>query len=333
MIIKSYIVEQNIETLNNYQAILLYGENDGIKYDIKSKLIERNKDAEIINLFEEEIIKKRNILYENIVNDSLFSEKKIIIIQSASDKILSEIDESLKKNKKNKVYIFSEKLDKKSKLRNLFEKSKSLAILCCYEDNERTLINYISQELSGYKGLTGELINLIISNSNMNRRVIQSELIKIKHFFIDKNLKKEQVFELLNVKYNTDFDEIRDSALIGEKKKINKLLSEIELLNEEGFFYLNILNYRIIRLLEIQKLNKNYNSYEQSIENLKPPIFWKDKPIYIQQLKRWDLNKLNKAVSKILETEVLMKKNSHLRNDIVIKDLIISLSNQASTSL
>jgi len=333
VIIKSYIVEQNIETLNNYQAILLYGENDGIKYDIKSKLIERNKDAEIINLFEEEIIKKRNILYENIVNDSLFSEKKIIIIQSASDKILSEIDESLKKNKKNKVYIFSEKLDKKSKLRNLFEKSKSLAILCCYEDNERTLINYISQELSGYKGLTGELINLIISNSNMNRRVIQSELIKIKHFFIDKNLKKEQVFELLNVKYNTDFDEIRDSALIGEKKKINKLLSEIELLNEEGFFYLNILNYRIIRLLEIQKLNKNYNSYEQSIENLKPPIFWKDKPIYIQQLKRWDLNKLNKAVSKILETEVLMKKNSHLRNDIVIKDLIISLSNQASTSL
>ena len=333
MIIKSYIVEQNIETLNNYQAILLYGENDGIKYDIKSKLIERNKDAEIINLFEEEIIKKRNILYENIVNDSLFSEKKIIIIKSASDKILSEIDESLKKNKKNKVYIFSEKLDKKSKLRNLFEKSKSLAILCCYEDNERTLINYISQELSGYKGLTGELINLIISNSNMNRRVIQSELIKIKHFFIDKNLKKEQVFELLNVKYNTDFDEIRDSALIGEKKKINKLLSEIELLNEEGFFYLNILNYRIIRLLEIQKLNKNYNSYEQSIENLKPPIFWKDKPIYIQQLKRWDLNKLNKAVSKILETEVLMKKNSHLRNDIVIKDLIISLSNQASTSL
>ena len=333
MILKSYIVEQNLEILNNYQATLLYGENDGIKDDIKYRLKDSNKDSEIINFFEDEILKNKNILYENIINQSLFNEKKIVFIQGTTDRILNEICESLeKKNKKTEIYIFSKNLDKKSKLRNLFEKSKSLAIFPCYEDNERTLINYISKDLSGYKGLTGELIHIIISNSNMNRKIIQSELVKIKHFFNKKNLNKEQVFELLNVKYNTNFDEIIDIALVGEKKKLNKLLSEIELLNEESFFYLYSLNYRIIRLLEIQRINKNFNNYKQTIENLKPPIFWKDKPIYIQQLKKWNLNKLNKAVSKIGETEVLMKKNSHVRNDVVIKDLILSLSNQASTS-
>ena len=333
MILKSYIVEQNLEILNNYQATLLYGENDGIKDDIKYRLKDSNKDSEIINFFEDEILKNKNILYENIINQSLFNEKKIVFIQGTTERILNEICESLeKKNKKTEIYIFSKNLDKKSKLRNLFEKSKSLAIFPCYEDNERTLINYISKDLSGYKGLTGELIHIIISNSNMNRKIIQSELVKIKHFFNKKNLNKEQVFELLNVKYNTNFDEIIDIALVGEKKKLNKLLSEIELLNEESFFYLYSLNYRIIRLLEIQRINKNFNNYKQTIENLKPPIFWKDKPIYIQQLKKWNLNKLNKAVSKIGETEVLMKKNSHVRNDVVIKDLILSLSNQASTS-
>jgi len=333
VILKSYIVEQNLEILNNYQATLLYGENDGIKDDIKYRLKDSNKDSEIINFFEDEILKNKNILYENIINQSLFNEKKIVFIQGTTDRILNEICESLeKKNKKTEIYIFSKNLDKKSKLRNLFEKSKSLAIFPCYEDNERTLINYISKDLSGYKGLTGELIHIIISNSNMNRKIIQSELVKIKHFFNKKNLNKEQVFELLNVKYNTNFDEIIDIALVGEKKKLNKLLSEIELLNEESFFYLYSLNYRIIRLLEIQRINKNFNNYKQTIENLKPPIFWKDKPIYIQQLKKWNLNKLNKAVSKIGETEVLMKKNSHVRNDVVIKDLILSLSNQASTS-
>ena len=76
MILKSYIVEQNVDVLNEYQGILLYGANDGIKDDIKIQLKEKNKNVEIINFFEAEIIKNRNVLYENIVNESLFNEKK-----------------------------------------------------------------------------------------------------------------------------------------------------------------------------------------------------------------------------------------------------------------
>ena len=62
MILKSYIVEQNINILKEYQAILLYGENDGIKDDIKLKLKNSNKDSEIINLFENEILKNKNFI-------------------------------------------------------------------------------------------------------------------------------------------------------------------------------------------------------------------------------------------------------------------------------
>jgi len=110
------------------------------------------------------------------------------------------------------------------------------------------------------------------------------------------------------------------------------LLSNIELINEDSFFYLHNLNYRIIKLLVIQRVNGNINNYEQTIENLRPPIFWKDKSIYLQQLKKWNLKKLERAAYKIGETEIIMKKNSYLRNDILIKDLIISLTNEASTS-
>jgi len=333
VILKSYIVEQDFQILNNYQATLLYGENDGIKSDIKSKLKNYYKDSEVINFFEEEIIKKKNVLYDNIINESLFNEKKIIFIQGATDKILTEISEILERIRKNhKIFIFSDNLDKKSKLRNLFEKNKNLAILACYEDNEKTLINYITKALIGFKGLNKEVINLIIINSNMNRKIIQSELIKIINFFTEKKLNKEQLLEILNIKDNTNFEEIRDYALIGAQKKINKLLSEIELLKEDSFFYLNSLNYRIIKLLEIQRINVNFNNYEQTIGSIKPPIFWKDKPIYIQQVKKWNLDKLNKIAYKIMETEILMKKDSKLRNDILIKNLIITLTNEASTS-
>jgi len=332
VILKSYIVEKNLNTLKEYRATLLYGVNDGFKDDIKTQLKNLNKDAEIINFFESEITKNENVLYENIFNESLFNSKKIIFIQLATDKIFNEVYETINKNTNTELYIFAENLDKKSKLRNLFDKEKNLAAIPCYEDNERTLINYIRNELSEFKGLTGELTNIILTNSNANRRTIKNELIKIKDFFVKKLIVKKQLLEILNIKSDSNFDEIRDNALVGRKDKINKLLTEIELLRESSFFYLNSLNYRIFKLIEIQKKNIILNNHEKTIENLSPPIFWKDKEIYLTQLKKWNLEKLYKAVFRISEAEDLMKKNSHIKNDVVIKNLILYLLEEASVS-
>ena len=332
MILKSYIVEQDIEILNSYNSTLIYGENEGIKDDIKDAIKKRNNNSEIINFYEDDIL-KNNYLYESIHNPSLFNEKKIILLHETSDKIYSQIIECLDKENKNiNIYIFSQNLEKKSKLRSFFEKGKKLAIFPCYKDNERTLITYINNELKGFKGLTGEIVNLIINNSNMDRRIIKNELLKIKGFFIEKKIIKNQILEILNIKNNDNFNEIRDKALNGEKEKVNKLLSETEILKEEVFFHLNNLNNRVMRLHEIiEKSNINKENYEQTVENLKPVVFWQDKPIIYKQLKKWDLRELDKIIVKIANTEKLMKKNSYIRNDVVIKDLVINLTNKAST--
>ena len=332
MILKSYIVEKNIDTLKEYQAVLMYGENSGIKNDIKTKLKERNQNSEIINFFENEIVKNKNMLFENIFNESLFNEKKIFFLNSTTDKIFNEIEECLeKKNKNIKIYIFAENLDKKSKLRNLFEKEKRLAILACYKDNERTLMEYINKEFLGFKGLTGEMINIIITNSSSDRRNIQNEIMKIKGYFLEKVINKNDLLEVLNIKNDTSFEEIRDNALNGKKDKINKLLSEIDLLNENCFFYLNDLNYRVLKLAEIKKKRKMFKNDGEALDNLKPPIFWKDKPVYLEQLKKWDINGLNKAACRIGEAELLIKKYSQVRGSVIVKDLIIALSRQAFT--
>ena len=330
MILKSYIVEQNLEILKTYKATLMYGLNRGIKNDLREEIKNKNKESEIITFFENDIL-KNNLFYDAVTNQSLFSNKKIVFIQEASDKITNQISEILEKEINDvQIYIFSGILEKKSKLRSFFEKNKKLATLPCYEDNERSLISYINKKLQGYKGLTGEIINLIISNSNLDREVIKNEIIKIKNFFLIQKINKKEILEILNIKNGTNFEIIRDNALIGEKKKINKLLSEIEIMNEDIFFYLNNLNARILKLQEIIKISdEDKNKYEQVLETLKPPIFWKDKPAVMQQLRTWDLKRLGKLAAKIGKTEILMKKNSNLRNDIVIKNLITNLTNEA----
>ena len=91
------------------------------------------------------------------------------------------------------------------------------------------------------------------------------------------------------------------------------------------------LTFRVLKLIEINKLDEMFNNYEETLEKIRPPIFWKDKPIYLKQLKIWNLKKLNQTANKIGEIEALMKKNSQIKKDVIIKNLIISISQEAFT--
>ena len=251
------MIENNIALLEPYNYVLLYGENEGIKEDIKDQIKKKNKDSEVIILFQEEILKDKNILSQHINNSSLFSTKKIIFLHEITDKSFGQIKESAENKKEDiSIYIFSPILEKKSKIRNLFEKNQDLGIIPCYKDTERTLANYINYKLKGYKGLSPNIVSLIISNSSHDRKTINNELIKIKSFFSEKVISIKELEELLNIKFNRDFNEIRDASLIGDKLKVNRLLGEIQFLQEDFMFYLNNLTNRVVKLIEIQNINK-----------------------------------------------------------------------------
>jgi len=332
VILKSYIIEQNIKVLEGYNYCLLYGENEGLKEDIKLKITDANKNAEIINFFQEDLLKNKNILNEEINNISLFYSKKIIYVHEATDKVFNQIEDFLENNNSEaQVYIFCSILDRKSKLRNTFEKDKRLGTVACYQDNERTLNNYVSFKLKGYLGLSPQVINLIISNSKLDRRIISNEIIKIKDFFLDKKIEINKLEELLDLNRGDNFDELRDACLLGQKSKVNKLLNETDFHQDKIFFYLgNIIN-RITKLIETQNINQTAQDEEVALEALKPKVFWKDKPIYIEQLKKWKLEDLERIFTEIGTTELIMKKNSQIKNDLIIKDLMIKICARASS--
>lgn len=332
MILKSYIVENKISTLDTYKSAIFYGENIGLKDDIKHKIVEQNNGAEIINFFQDEIVKKKDILYEEINNTSLFNSKKIIFLHEITDKLYAEIEESLNRVGTDlKIFIFAGLLDKRSKLRSCFEKNNDLGIIPCYQDNLITLNNYIKTKLRNYSGLTQEVVNYIIENSSLDRKVINSEIKKIENFFTERKIDKNKIEDLLNIKTGTEFNQIRDATLTGNKTKVNKLIGEIEFLQEDNFFYLSQISTRINKLLEIQSINKSIDDTELAMDSLKPKIFWKDRPVYIEQLKRWNVEMLEQALSLTSETEIIMKKNSLIRSDLLIKKLLVNLCGQFSS--
>ena len=95
MIIKSYEIEKMKSSLIENNIFLLYGENTGLKKEIKEKVkfLVNKKDPKVeeINLIENEIIKNEENFYNLIFSGSLFSSNKIILVHDASDKITSII--------------------------------------------------------------------------------------------------------------------------------------------------------------------------------------------------------------------------------------------------
>ncbi len=332
MIFKSYIIEQNIEIANNQKIFLFYGENQGLKKEFKKKLRIQNKNQENINLFQDEIIKNKNILINEINNKSLFNEKKVIFINQANDKILDAVDEIIKNIQDDKIFLFSDILEKKSKLRNYFEKSKSCGITACYQDNEITIRKIVTKRLSDYQGLTTQVINLIIQNTGLDRNKVNNEIDKIISCFKDKKIDHEKTELLLNIRTNEDFSLLKDEALNGNKINTNRLLADTIFEIENNIYYLNSINQRINKLIEIENMKPENSNIETIISNLKPAVFWKDKPILIEQSRKWDKGKLQAALKKTYNAELEIKSNSSVRKDLLIKNLIIELCATASSA-
>ena len=331
MIFKSYLIEQN-NNLNNKNILLFYGENVGLKNEFKNKIKLKNKNSEIVRFNQEEIIKEEEKFVNEIFNISLFDKKKIYFIESSSDKILEVFKNIEDKLSDQKIYLFAELLDKKSKLRNYFEKSSNIGAVACYADNEISIKKIILDKLKGFEGLSPQNINMIIENTSLDRVRLDNELDKIITYFTNKKINTDSLELLLDIRVNDSFNLLKDEALCGNKIKTNKLLSNTVMDDDKNIFYLNIINQRMNKLIETFELTKNI-SLENAVNTIKPPIFWKDKPMFMIQAKKWNKNKIKNVLKKTYDLEIKIKSNPIINKNILVKKLLIDVCELANTSI
>ena len=160
MIIKSYLFEKGVKK-NEKKLFLFYGENQGLKKDFKTIIKDTYSKSDFSSISQEDLIKNEKLFYEEFLNISLFNSQKIFCIDNVNDKILEIIQDLENKIDNQKIYLFAGKLEKKSKLRSYFEKSKELIIIPCYNDNEITIKSKIKERLKDYQGVDNQSLNAI----------------------------------------------------------------------------------------------------------------------------------------------------------------------------
>ena len=317
MIIKSYEVQKNRSNLSKYNFFLLYGENFGLKKDIKDiikiAIKQKNDSLEMLSVYETEIFDNEENFYNSIYSGSLFSNKKIITIFDATDKIMKKID-SVYDTYTDNVFlvIFSGILEKKSKLRSFFETSKKTICIPCYLDSQKDLEIIAQSEFRKNNiSLSSEVINVLIEKSNFDRGNLKNEIEKIKAYLLNKkNLGLSEIKCLINFSGDYKSDILINECLCGNISQYKKIISELYINTVNQILLLRILSNKVQRLLNIKKQENKSNNIEHLINISKPTIFWKEKPLVKKQLSIWNLNELEKIISGINNTEYLCKKNS-----------------------
>ena len=324
MIIKYFEIDKT--DLNKSNFYLFYGKNDGLQNEIIKKSFINNFQGNINRYDEKEFIENYNIIVTEVLTKSLFESEKIIIISRTSDKILKLIQEIFERDIKDIKFILkSGILEKKSKLRNFFEKNENLVIVPFYEDDVNSLstiaLNFIRK--NNIK-MSRESLNLIVNRANGNRENLKNDLEKIFNFSItNKNIDTENIIKLTNLSENYGVNELADSYLEKNIKSTSKILNENIFTEQECVLIIRTILSKSKRLMNIIEIYNETKDLDEAIMSAKPPVFWKDKISVKKQAKTWVLSELKNKIYEINDIESLIKINS--RNSInLISDFMIN---------
>ena len=325
MILKSLNLDQSIK----YNYFLIFGENDGIKDElINLNFLSKFKDNNY-RTSEKDILINIENFFNHIFIKSFFDKEKLIIVNDVSDKIYETISEIIKKSPLDiKIILIGGLLEKKTKLRKLFEKEKNLVCVPCYKDNLQTISNLIRNFFDQRKiTISQEIIDFLINQTNGNRKNLKNELSKIDMFISGKlKINITDIQNLVKSDENYDLNELIDSCLSLNKKKTLSILNENNFNQEDNIRILKIFLHKLKRLKNLLNQNKNNNNLEITINNYRPPIFWKDKDTLKRQLKIYSLSEINKIIKNLNELESKLKQRPQISNQIIANFIIDKLN-------
>ena len=311
MIIKNFEIDKFNNSNSNLH--LIYGVNEGIKQDLINNIYLKNYEGDILKYDEHEVLNNIDEFISSLFTKSLFGSKKIIIISRATDKLYTFINDFIEREIiETKIIIKSSSLEKKSKLRNLFEKEHQLICTPVYEDDVRALNLVIQNFLKvNNLSLSQEIKNILIERSKGDRINLKNELSKLKNLTLSKSkLSIDDVNKLSNLAENYSVFELSDNYLAKNSKKVSNILNENNYSSEDCILIIRTILNKCKRLLKIRNEIDNNTSIDQVISSFKPPIFWKEKDIVKRQAQSWSTNEVKEIIFKINDLEALVKKNS-----------------------
>ena len=151
---------------------------------------------------------------------------------------------------------------------------------------------------------------------------------KIELFSLNKRkINEKDLFKLVNLVENHSINELIDYCLAKNQKKTLSILNENTFTNEDCIIITRTMLKKSKKLLKLVNNLTLIKIWKKQLMMQNPPIFWKEKDITKEQIKKWGLDNIEKLISDINNTELKVKKIPN--NSInLITDFLLEKSQQ-----
>lgn len=307
-------LDSYLQNNTSHLDFFLVGDDFGQVIYVTEKLLEKyfkDEDRHIEKL-EHSALQKNHLLLQNHLQSlQLFSEKKAIIIKNVGETIKKDVLAIIKNSDNKFLFIIqAENLRKSSKTYKDIESTNKFCFINCYKLDLYSTINFIEIFLRKKNiEFNTEVVNIIANSLPDNLLLIKNELEKLVQYL---GSEKELTIEIVqNVISGTkDLVYINLCHAIVFKDKRN-LLQQMERIQDTNFInMIRIIQNYFSKVLFVKNKEKYDNkSVNFIINNIKPPIFFKEKNIFLDICNKISFEKALKFMEELVELELSCKKS------------------------
>lgn len=299
-------------------AALLYGTDAGQVRQRAASLAESwlgaNADPMArVELSSEQLSEDGALLADELAAMSLMAPKRVIMVRDCGAAQLATITEAVARRAPENflvVYV-TESLASTDKLRLWAEKSPHVAAIACYKDEGSGLDQFIRDTLRGY-GLraSGEASRLLASQLSGDRQIILNELEKLSLYVGDEveEISLEDVLASVGENNDKSFDELNNAVASGDMVGLCRLSDRLLMEGNHGLLLVRSVMRYIGKLEAIAIKREGGMSVDAAIEGLRPPVFFKAKPMLKAHATRWNTHACAAALAKLQLLELDSKR-------------------------
>jgi DNA polymerase III subunit delta len=317
------------------RAVLFYGPDEGLVRERGANLALRivpdvNDPFNVVELSNAVCAQDMARVYDELAAQSLMGGRRLVRIRAAEDVVAPAIANAFAQLPTGDSFLLVEAGDLRptSPLRKLFEGAEVAAALACYEQDARDRLRMAEEEFKAAKiSASRDALQLLSSLLASDRAMARQEI--------------EKLITYVGPSGKLEFDDVRaaigDSATLendgpvwfaseGKLAECDKALGRLYADGTPTFLILRAAQRHLHRLYSVVASSAPLPT---AMDELKPPVFWKDKERFAAQAGRWRTRALEQAIARVGEAEQLTR-TTGLREQTMCSRALLAVASLAA---
>ena len=299
----------------NIRAILLYGPNTALvneagKVAQKSFLPEEQNYFSVVTITSEQLKQNPAALNDELSSYGFFASKKLIHLKNAEDNLVKFLQPALEApDAGHFILIEAEELGPKSALRIWAEKANDVAALACYMLEGANLQRFITSQFQSQNArINNDASALLADRLGNDLTPLKNVVSQLISYVGGENpqITASHIHELLVDQAEQEMDMLVQSVANANMPQLDRAIHTLEASGTNMVAMLRNLQSYFYKMRSMQVAIKNGEDIDGLMKRLR--IFFKLIPSVKQQLRNWNLQRIDNALAEFTLLEALCKK-------------------------